>query len=68
MEKNKIYEGNSLEILNKFPEESIDCVVTSPPYYGLRDYGMAGQFGLEEYREIPHFRSANRSNRGGFIE
>ncbi|MBX9123696.1 site-specific DNA-methyltransferase [Enterococcus sp. K18_3] len=51
MEKNKIYEGNSLEILNKFSNESIDCVVTSPPYYGLRDYGMAGQFGLEESPE-----------------
>lgn len=51
MEKNKIYEGNSLEILNMFPEDSIDCVVTSPPYYGLRDYGMAGQFGLEESPE-----------------
>lgn len=30
------------------PDESIQCVVTSPPYWGLRDYGVAGQFGLEK--------------------
>ena len=29
------------------PDESIDCVVTSPPYWGLRDYGLGGQLGLE---------------------
>lgn len=40
MEKNKIYHGNSLEILRTFPDESIDMCVTSPPYYGLRDYGI----------------------------
>ena len=30
------------------PDESVDCVVTSPPYYGLRDYGVEGQIGLEK--------------------
>ena len=34
-----------------FPDESIDCCVTSPPYYGLRDYGVEGQIGLEETPE-----------------
>lgn len=29
------------------PEQSVDCIVTSPPYYGLRDYGNDGQYGLE---------------------
>ena len=29
------------------PSESVDCVVTSPPYWGLRDYGIDGQLGLE---------------------
>jgi DNA modification methylase len=48
MEINKIYQGNSLEVLKTFPDESIDTCVTSPPYYGLRDYGMDGQVGLEE--------------------
>lgn len=33
------------------PDESVDCCVTSPPYYGLRDYGMADQIGLEETPE-----------------
>ena len=36
---NKIIHGNCIEILEKIPDESIDCVVTSPPYYGLRNYG-----------------------------
>lgn len=39
MELNKVYLGNSLEVIKTFPDESVDCVVTSPPYYGLRDYG-----------------------------
>ena len=39
MEMNKVYLGNSLEVIKTFPDESVDCVVTSPPYYGLRDYG-----------------------------
>lgn len=51
MELNKVYLGDSLEIIKTFPDESIDCVVTSPPYYGLRDYGVDGQIGLEESPE-----------------
>lgn len=38
MKLDHIYQGNALEILKKFPEKSIDCCVTSPPYYGLRKY------------------------------
>lgn len=41
MELNKIYQGNNLDVLRTFPDNFIDCVVTSPPYYGLRDYGEA---------------------------
>jgi DNA modification methylase len=48
---NHIYNGDSLEILKTLPDESIDCCVSSPPYYGLRDYGVAGQIGLEETPE-----------------
>ena len=39
--------GDALEILRGLPDESADCCVTSPPYWGLRDYGVAGQMGLE---------------------
>lgn len=48
MEKNIIHNQNCLEGLRLLPDESIDCCVTSPPYYGLRDYGAEGQIGLEE--------------------
>jgi len=47
MELNKIYQGNCLEQLNKIDDNSIQCVITSPPYWGLRDYGVEGQIGLE---------------------
>jgi DNA modification methylase/intein/homing endonuclease len=36
---NRIHCGNAYELLRQMPSESVDCVVTSPPYYGLRDYG-----------------------------
>ncbi len=39
--------GDALTLLKDMPCESVDCVVTSPPYWGLRDYGVAGQMGLE---------------------
>jgi DNA modification methylase len=48
MELNKIYQGDALEVLKTFPDNSIDCCVTSPPYFGLRDYGISDQIGLEE--------------------
>lgn len=40
--------GDSLEVLRTLPDESVNCVVTSPPYFGLRDYGVPGQYGIEE--------------------
>jgi DNA modification methylase len=51
IELNKIYFGDCLEVLNNFPDASVNCCVTSPPYYGLRDYGVEGQIGLEETPE-----------------
>jgi DNA modification methylase len=39
--------GDVRAMLATIPENSIDCVVTSPPYWGLRDYGVVGQIGLE---------------------
>ena len=47
MELNKVYCGDCIEVLKTFEDNSIDCCVTSPPYYGLRDYGIEGQFGNE---------------------
>ena len=44
----KIITGDALEQLKNLPDCSVDCCVTSPPYYGLRDYGVEGQIGLEE--------------------
>lgn len=49
--KNKILCGDALSELKKLPDESIDCVITSPPYWGLRDYGVDGQLGLEKTPE-----------------
>ena len=43
----RIMVGDCLEQLQKLPDESIQCCVTSPPYWGLRDYGDDGQIGLE---------------------
>lgn len=48
MEINKIYHGNCLEVLKDFENNSINCCITSPPYYGLRDYGVEGQLGNED--------------------
>ncbi|MEV5770114.1 site-specific DNA-methyltransferase [Streptomyces antimycoticus] len=39
--------GDAREVLCTLPDTSVDCIVTSPPYYGLRDYGTPGQYGLE---------------------
>jgi DNA modification methylase len=48
MEVNKVFNEDCLVGLKRLPDNSIDCCVTSPPYYGLRDYGCSGQIGLEE--------------------
>ncbi|MFA5322062.1 MAG: site-specific DNA-methyltransferase [Smithella sp.] len=48
---NQIYQGDCLEVLKTFPDNCIDCCVTSPPYWGLRDYGVKGQYGLEQTPE-----------------
>jgi len=43
----EIREGDALGLLREMPEASVQCCVTSPPYWGLRDYGTDGQLGLE---------------------
>ncbi len=42
-----IIQGDCLEVMAGMEAESVHCVVTSPPYWGLRDYGVAGQLGME---------------------
>jgi site-specific DNA-methyltransferase (adenine-specific) len=61
-----IYTGNCLDILPTLPAQSVHCCVTSPPYWGLRDYGHADQLGNErtpaEYvqRMVQVFREVKR--------
>jgi len=65
LEKNKVYSGNSLDVLKTFPDESIDMCITSPPYWGLRDYGTEGQiWGGDD--ECEHdFKSSTRKLHSG---
>jgi DNA modification methylase len=48
MELDNIIQGDALEVLKTLPSESVDCCITSPPYYGLRDYGTANWVGGDE--------------------
>ena len=47
MRQFRILQGDALAVLRTLPAESVHCCVTSPPYFGLRDYGVPGQIGLE---------------------
>lgn len=49
--ENAVIEGDCLEKLKQLPDGIVDCCVTSPPYYALRDYGVDGQIGLESTPE-----------------
>ena len=46
-----LYRGDCREILKQMPDKSVQCCITSPPYFGLRDYGVDGQIGLEQTPE-----------------
>ena len=48
---NEIIQGDCIEGMRTLPDQSVNCCVTSPPYFGLRDYGHEGQIGLEETPE-----------------
>ena len=60
MDVNRIYQGDALSVLLTFPDNSVDMCMTSPPYYGLRNYGVEqvfpggykGQLGLEPTPEV----------------
>jgi len=47
----QLFVGDCIESLSKMEDQSVNCCVTSPPYYGLRDYGVDGQIGLEESQD-----------------
>ena len=70
MQVNTIIQGDAREVLKTLPDNSINCCVTSPPYWGLRDYGVEGQFGLEKTPEeyvskmVEVFREVKRVLRG----
>ena len=61
-----LYQGDCIKVLKELPEKSVQCVITSPPYWGLRDYQIEGQMGLEatleEYvaKMIDVFREVRR--------
>lgn len=52
MSKVVIHHANCIDFLRTLESNSVNCCVTSPPYFGLRDYGHDGQIGLEESPEI----------------
>jgi site-specific DNA-methyltransferase (adenine-specific) len=43
-----VYQGDAAKVLRQLPDQFFRCVVTSPPYWGLRDYGTNGQIGAED--------------------
>lgn len=69
----KIYIGDCLESLKTMPDKSVNCCITSPPYYGLRDYGTAAWEGgdpkcdhvIEKMRRGLGLAESEKSTRGG---
>jgi DNA modification methylase len=66
---NTVICGDCLDVMKQLPDEVINCVVTSPPYWGLRNYGVDGQIGLEKTPEeyiakmVELFREVRRALR-----
>lgn len=58
-EKFQLYQGNSVDVLKTLPDCSVDCCVTSPPYYALRDYGTGHWEGGDP--DCPHYRTSKYS-------
>ena len=52
MQADRIYCGDALTVLKTLPDNSVNCCITSPPYYALRDYGVDGQIGREVRRVL----------------
>ena len=59
--KGQILQGDCLDVLKTLPDESVDCCITSPPYYGLRDYGTGKWIGGDP--NCPHRRLSKFSEK-----
>jgi DNA modification methylase len=57
-----LYVGDALEVLRGLPDESVHCCVTSPPYWGLRDYGTGAWEGGDP--DCDHLTGRNARNDG----
>ena len=62
MEINKIYQGHTPDVLRTFPDDSIDCVITSPPYWSLRDYKLKPQIWDGDKNCKHKWKTINRSD------
>ena len=65
LELNKIYQGSALSVLKTLPDESLDMCLTSPPYWGLRDYGTEGQIWGGDDKCKHEFDSSKRKLHSG---
>jgi site-specific DNA-methyltransferase (cytosine-N4-specific) len=65
--KNTIICGDAPEVLKELPDESVNCVITSPPYYGLRDYGTATWIGGDEKCDHIEIKALKRDVSGGLL-
>ena len=54
--------GNVIDELKKIPDESVDCVVSSPPYYALRDYSGVATYASEDYDELIRIANTDLQN------
>jgi len=61
---NKVVCGDALEVMKSFPDESIDMCITSPPYWGLRDYGIEQMFGGD--KDCEHEWNGEKKNKKRF--
>ena len=64
----QIFQGDVLEQLAKFPDCSVDCIISSPPYWGLRDYGTGKWVGGDPKCDHSAIRHKTREERGGLSE
>jgi len=44
--------GDCIEVMQSMPDESVNCIITSPPYWGMRDYQVKGQIGMEDSLDL----------------
>lgn len=65
-----IFNGDSRSVLPSLQPKSVNCIVTSPPFFGLRDYGVEGQIGLEESADeyVDEIVGVMRSSRDALVE